>query len=55
MDSSHDQVNITPLIKASRSKMFERAPKKSLFLEWIILRSINTELIEHCWHHDAWC
>jgi len=53
--SSHNQVNITPLIKALRSKMFERAPKKSFFLQQITSRSIDVEPTEHYWHRDALC
>jgi len=40
--SRYDQVNITPLIKTSRSKMFESAPKKSFFLP-----SMDHILVDH--------
>ena len=49
-----DQVNITPLIKASTSKMLGRAPKQSFFFQRITLRSISAEPTEHCWHRDSW-
>ena len=44
---SHDQVNTTPLITASRSKKFERASKKSFFLQRIASQSIDAEPTEH--------
>jgi len=49
----YDQVNITPLIKVFRSKIFGRAPKKSFFLQRITSRSIDTEPTEHCWHYKC--
>ena len=42
-DSSHDQVNITPLTKTFRSKMFERAPKKKL-----LSSLMNHITVDHC-------
>jgi len=33
--------------------MFGRAPKKNIFLQWIILRSIIAEPTEHWLHHNA--
>ena len=46
-DFSHDQVNITPLMKALRSKMSRRAPKKSIFLQRITSQSIDAKSNEH--------